>query len=87
MPFIPRSDRHKVLKGIIETFGDMCFLEYKPLKEKWSVKPRWTTAHCQYAKIFKKTDKQAAKELAWWVHFVLNVIPYEIEKREENGDV
>jgi hypothetical protein len=87
MPFTKVEDREKALKGIIEAVGDMCFLEYKPLKEGWDKLPRWTTAHEQYQRLFNLTDERAAKELAWWVHFVLNVIPYEVKKREENGDI
>lgn len=88
MPFTNPEDRIRALKGLIGAVGDLCFVEYKPMKEEWDKTRRWTTAHNQYKRVFGiRTDGQAAKELAWWVHFVLNVIPYEIEKRAENGDV
>lgn len=32
-------------------------------------------------------DDKAAKELAWQVFFSLHVLPYEILKRTENGEV
>ncbi len=87
MPFTKFFDRINALKGIIKAVGDLCFLAYRPMKLEWDKERRWTTAHNQYKRVFKKSNKQAAKELAWWVHFVLNVIPYEVEKRDENGDV
>ncbi len=87
MPFTKLINRVSALQGVIGAVGDLCFLAYKPLKEAWNKERRWTTAHNQYREVFNKTDEQAAKELAWLVHFVLNVIPYEIEMREKNGDV
>jgi len=88
MPFTKQSDRVSALRGVISKVGDLCFLEYRSLKQEWDQERRWTIAHAQYTKVFNVgNDKQAAKELAWWVHFVLNIIPYELEKREEHGDV
>jgi len=87
MPFTKILDRINALKGIIKAVGDLCFLHYLPMKRVWNKSRRWTTAHNTYRDLYGLTDDQAAKDLAWQVHFVLNVIPYEIEKRAENGDV
>ncbi len=53
----------------------------------WRHERRWTTAHNQYKDIFGKTDEQAARELAYLVHFVKNVMPYEDEKERDNGKI
>lgn len=87
MPFTEWESRIMALQGITKAVGDKCFLAYRPLKLDWDKEPRWTTAHNQFKTMFNLSDDEAAKQLAWWVHFVLNVIPYEIKKRDQNGDV
>lgn len=69
----------------------------------WRASPRWTTAHEIYRDLVMAPsaepnfldkalykdfqDDKAAKELAWQVFFSLHVLPYEILKRTENGEV
>jgi hypothetical protein len=66
--------------------------------ERWKVNPRWTTAHEIYKEIRGKSriywannpegfDSLIAEELAWLVFFQLKVMPYELEKMEQNGDI
>ena len=55
--------------------------------EQWKESPRWKTAHNIYKHINNLNDTSAAYELAWQVFFQLYVMPYELKKREENGDV
>lgn len=87
MPFTKMVDRINALMGVIKSVGDLCFLAYRLLKIEWDNNKRWTTAHNQYKRLYNLSDEQAAKELAWWVFFVLHVIPYELDRRQENGDV
>lgn len=71
--------------------GDLCYVAYKRLIDEWKKEPRWSTAH----RLFKEElmarvetrDQTAARSLAWQVFFNLIVIPYELKKREENGDI
>lgn len=72
--------------------GDRCYVYYKEMKKQWKENPSWTTAHAIYADVRfgpvpEGLDNEAAKQLAWQVFFQLEVIPYELKKREENGDV
>ena len=96
MPFIKQKHRdliHKFgLAGLVEIEpGDRCYVFYKQMVEKWKAEPRWTTVH----ELFKQhvicfsmnMDDDAAAKLAWQVFFHLHVMPYELKKREENGDV
>ena len=96
MPFITSDRRGFIAKeglaGLIEIQpGDRCYVFYKAMVEKWKANPRWATAH----EIYKNTateweeseDSAVAIRLAWEVFFQLYVIPYELKKREENGDI
>ena len=73
--------------------GDMCYAYYKVMVDAWRADPRWTTAHMIYDELFNSrksyvTSKQiTASGLAWQVFFHLHVMPYEIKKRDENGDI
>lgn len=94
MPFIQQDRREPLLEGTLKPAvpGDICFLHYKRMVDQWRALPSWTTAHSIY-KCVKETsadassDDQLAKELAWQVFFQLYVMPYEIEKQKENGDI
>ena len=90
----------KGLEGLKDIqVGDRCFVYYYPMVDRWKANPRWTTAHEIYKEMRKKLDNAGyswdylspddatAYELAWQVFFQLYVIPYELKKREENGDI
>jgi len=97
MPFIEKWRRETIEKfgldglSVIQP-GDRCYVHYKNMVDRWNEKPSWTTAHM----IFKewmhlidetKEDEAIAGWLAWEVFFQIHVMPYEIKKRSENGDI
>ncbi len=102
MPFIEAGRRKLIeegdfLPGAI-TPGDKCYLHYKKMVTLWKANPRWTTAHniykamrggsrLSYANNPEGFDNKIAEELAWQVFWQLHVMPYELEKMEQNGDV
>lgn len=82
--------------------GDVCYALYQSLMSQWREKRRWTTAHQLYKNLvldpywaiemFKDTkwtrpDIVSALHLAWQVFFIKEVMLYEEEKIEENGDI
>ena len=76
--------------------GDRCFFYYQPMVDRWKANPCWTTAHEIYKEMmikissvlnFSSYDDIYAYQLAWQVFFQLYVMPYELKKREENGDI
>lgn len=97
MPFIKKERREVIekhgLRGLdkIEP-GDLCYFHYKLMVDLWKTNPRWTTAH-YIMKSFGLTDPLPsdddliAAHLAWQVFFQLYVMPYELKKRAENGDI
>ncbi len=88
MPFIPLKNRESIADGNQpETVGDQCYIVYCGLIDAWKKEPRWTTAHNLFKETFDVTDEQAAKTLAYLVFFNLHVIPYELEKKDQNGDI
>jgi len=95
MPFISPESRFLLASGKDpETVGDICYLYYQRFIRRWKETPRWTTAHNIYKEwALERTcpgigeDEIAAGDLAWQVFFALHVLPYEIEKRAENGEV
>lgn len=93
MPFITRDRRHLIEETCMLPYqpGDICYMYYKRMVEEWRKEPRWTTAHkikLDILNTFHQTDNdQVAQELAWEVFFNLHVMPYELKKREENGDI
>ena len=94
MPFIPQSRREQLDQmGYQPSPGDRCYRFYKNMMDQWRCKRRWSTAHNIYAKMrvdlsTRMDDEDCfAYELAWQVFFTLQVVPYELEKRAENGDV
>jgi len=101
MPFI-KPERRPVIDAWINggpkphfsgDVGDMCYAYYKAMVDAWRSDPRWTTAHMIYGELLNnKTayvteDQITAYNLAWQVFFHLHVMPYELKKREENGDI
>jgi hypothetical protein len=97
MPFIAQRTRELIKEFGIENLdilmpGDRCYVFYKKMVEQWRANPRWTTAHeiykeLQYASLLQNPDDEVAQSLAWQVFFQLYIIPYELKKQEENGDV
>ena len=75
--------------------GDKCYYFYKKMMDKWAKERRWTTAHNIYQQMIENIndcymfdeDTKRADELAWQVFFTLQVMPYELEKQAENGDI
>lgn len=75
--------------------GDWCFFYYHQMMEHWKRERRWTTAHNIYVQMRRDlslvpdltVEQRGAYELAWQVFFQLQVIPYELEKQAENGDI
>ena len=95
MPFV-KQDRRAIIDGggfpVDGQPGDFCYLYYKPMVDAWSADPRWTTADAIYQDVLERRpimapNKVAALDLAWQVFFNLHVMPYELKKREENGDI
>ena len=97
MPFIKPERRDTIERiglaqlQIIEP-GDRCYVYYKAMVDKWKLEPRWTTAHNIMTEFYANShllddDDVVAKRLAWEVFFQLYVMPYELKKREENGDI
>lgn len=87
MPFVTAEHR---LKPDLNIAGDRCFVFYQEMMAQWNKEPRWTTADEIYAFVQDQhinPAMQRAKELAWQVFFNLVVMPYEVEKREANGDI
>lgn len=94
MPFILKSRRPLIDSGSIKPDlwepGDRCYVYYKQMVQKWKASPRWTTADSIYRDVLLHNftvEDRAAIELAWQVFFNLYVLPYELLKREEQGDV
>lgn len=96
MPFIADERRDQAVAGTLKEpeRGDFCFLEYRPMLLAWKKEPRWKTADLIYQKYLKRREsisesvvKLAPLDLAWQVFFSLHVLPYELKKRKENGEV
>ena len=93
MPFIVQDLREKLDNSpwFADKPGELCYLYYKEMVDRWRANPRWTTAHEIFRNMIDDTpedkDKFAASRLAWQVFFQLYVMPYELKKREENGDI
>lgn len=102
MPFTTPASREKypdskaldynlLQAGLSGQVGDKCMIFYRIMHRAWKAAPRWTTAHNLFKGLLDSTfdtpDDEAAAWLAWQVFFNLHVMPYEIKKREENGEV
>ena len=88
MPFVDKDHRENPDEN---TAGDRCYLHYRWMVDKWRDDPRWNTASNIYAEVVDlnqpSLEWQQAKELAWQVFFNLHVMPYELKKQKENGDI
>lgn len=96
MPFVTQDHRDKPDCSIP---GDICYVFYKKMVDKWKKEPRWTTAHKIYAQVrlaeelchdrmvIDTCDNCTARSLAWQVFFQIYVMEYEQRKRKENGDI
>ena len=98
MPFIKLWRRERIKEeGQFDEAeaGDLCYVHYKKMVEKWKANPRWMTAHEIYKEWFwdyeqhidMNGDDITAARLAWQVFFNIHVMPYELKKRAENGDI
>ena len=79
--------------------GDSCYLAYTEMVKLWKANPSWTTAasiydgvdalhvHNQEEETGPERRTRLATELAWQCFFQLYVMPYELEKRKENGNI
>ena len=71
--------------------GDRCFVMYREIMNRWNAEPRWTTVDSIYSWVVDTNQSdpewQRAKELAYQVFFQLHVMPYELKKQKENGDI
>ena len=94
MPFI-KKERREVLdagkKLLNPKPGDYCYVEYKKMVDRWRDEPSWTTADAIYhdsrQQDISGMRPNVTRDLAWQVFFNLHVMPYELEKRRENGDI
>jgi len=97
MPFIEKVRRLVIdecgITGLVDPKpGDVCYVYYRDMVRRWKINPRWATAHEIYKEVLTTTrdyinDGTVAHLLAWQVFFQLHILPYELEKRKENGDV
>lgn len=86
MPFVKQECRAKGHTAC--AVGDLCYVEYKKLIDRWNEDPRWTTAHNIAKDHFDlATDEETAHFLAWMVFFCKKVMPYEDLKEKENGTI
>lgn len=89
MPFVKQELREPLVRGDIDpkAVGDLCFLEYSKIMQAWRENPRWTTIHNEFKKASGFGDHQAAHFLAFLEFYFNHGHPYELEKKEENGDI
>lgn len=94
MPFITQDRRdniESIIDGEVAQPGDLCYVHYKHMVDRWRANPRWTTAHEIYKEVDGRPpedyDAIIAQQLAWQVFFQLHVMPYELKKRDLNGDI
>lgn len=118
-PFVIADIREKIRQlgfGEADAVGDLCFIAYREIMDRWNASPRWTTIHyikkefvtqalqsdflrkiamdlgIKYSKDgvlakFDEADIVTASSLAFDVFMAFHGIPYEIKKKEENGDI
>ena len=95
MPFIEQwrrdvIDKHGLLALGEIAPGDRCYVYYKDMMKQWRKKPCWTTAHSiarDLSVVHGDPDEDTACGMAFMVFFNLHVMPCELKKREENGDI
>ena len=83
MPFVTKEHRDDPFPDIP---GDRCYVEYKKIMDQWRKNPRWTTVDEIFSSIIP-VNFLRVKILALMVFFVLEVIPYELKKKKENGEI
>lgn len=88
IPFITPDRREKMIAGTLEDIqpGDRCFYHYQKIMQQWKSNPRWTTIDRMLANLFPN-DEARAEMLAFLVFFHLHAMPYENDRRAENGDI
>jgi hypothetical protein len=83
MPFV--SPEHRESPDMTVA-GDRCYVEARRIWAMWYKNPRWTTVDEIASFIYPNPIKRAFF-LAFLVFFAMRVMPYEIEKLRENGDI
>lgn len=83
MPFVNLEHR---MKPDYTIPGDRCFIEYSRMMTAWRVESRWGMVDAIAREIWPNPWRRALI-LAFLVFFYLHVMPYEIKKRDENGDI
>lgn len=83
MPFVTQEHRDNPDQSIA---GDRCYIEYKKMVDLWQESPRWSTADVIATRLLTNPKKRA-QFLAFLIFFNLHVMPYEIQKRVDNGEV
>lgn len=88
-PFILPNDRIRLMdpKEAPHAVGELCYKFYKPMVDVWKEKKSWTLFHNMLAATFGWNDLQTAKVAALMVFFIEHVMPYEQQKKLENGDI
>jgi hypothetical protein len=84
MPFVTEEHRKNPDSNIP---GDRCYVEYSKLMDSWKASPRWSTVDEMLFNLGVEGAWKRAKILAFLVFFCLAVVPYEIMKQKENGDI
>jgi hypothetical protein len=91
MPFIPEAER---LNPDLSKPGPRCYVWYRWIMDQWHRNRRWSTVDTIYAQVAEyhtagKLPKESlrALDLAWQVFFIMQVVSYEEEKRDLNGDI
>jgi hypothetical protein len=97
IPFIKQYRRTAIDAGLMDLLremqpGDLCYVHYKKMVDKWKANPRWTTAHEIYRDLYYAGgslghDDSIARDLAWQVFFIKYVMRYEDQKELENGTI
>lgn len=83
MPFV--NEEHRKHPDI-DVPGDRCYMCYRAMMFAWKQEPRWTTVD-RIATVIWPEPWYRAQILAFLVFFALIVMPYELMKRSENGDI
>lgn len=102
MPFIHPEKRKLVDQDVrfADEPGDLCYYFYRKMMNAWEANRRWKTVHQLYKDMvlniqhindfessFTVQDRITALHLAWQIFLVKEVMVYEEEKIEENGDI
>lgn len=82
MPFV--EDAHRKSPDL-KIPGDRCYVHYEKMMRRWEENPKWRTIDALAERLYPNDDDRAYF-LAFMVHFVFHGVPYEEDRREENGE-